>query len=161
MNLAIKFLYVLVLAVWVGSIIFFSFVVAPTVFKVLQPEDAAKLQRAVFPKYYLVGILCAGIGILCVGWLLFERAFGKTPGLLSLLLLALMGGTDFWLRQTIVPHMAQLREQRAVAAAQGTATPDALEREWKSLHHMSVFVNVAVLLGGFALIFLLVFSRVV
>jgi uncharacterized membrane protein len=153
----IKWFYLVTLAVWVGSIIFFSFVVAPTVFKTLKPEDAARLQRAMFPKYYLVGIICAGIGIVCVGLLLAERSFGKWPGVLSLLLIAVMGTTDFWLRQTVVPHMAEIREQRAAASE-----PDPkLEAEWKTLHRLSVQLNVAVLVAGLALIFLVVFSRVV
>ena len=37
----LKWLYLLTLAVWIGSIVFFSFAVAPTVFKTLKPEDAA------------------------------------------------------------------------------------------------------------------------
>ena len=61
MTPAIKWLYIVALGVWVGSIIFFSFFIAPTVFKVLKPEDAARLQRALFPKYYLVGMICAGM----------------------------------------------------------------------------------------------------
>ena len=88
MTQVVKWFYLVTLAVWVGSIVFFSFIVAPTVFKVLKPEDAAKLQRAMFPKYYLAGILCAALGIVCVGLLLADRAFGKWPGTLSLLLLA-------------------------------------------------------------------------
>jgi len=157
MTQGIKWVYLISLAMWVGSLMFFSFVIAPTVFKVLKPEDAAKLQRAIFPKYYLVGIICACVGIVCVGLLLWERAFGKWPGVLSLLLIAGMGMTDFWLRQSVVPHMAEIREQRAAAKE-----PDpAIEDEWKSLHRLSVQLNVAVLLCGFVLVFLVVFSRVV
>jgi len=157
MTQAVKWFYLVSLAVWIGSIIFFSFVIAPTVFKVLKPEDAARLQRALFPKYYLVGIVCAGVGLVCVGLLLAERAFGKWPGVLSLLLLAAVGATDFWLRQAVVPHMAEIREQRAAAKV-----PDpAVEEEWKSLHRLSVQMNVAALLCGLVLIFLVVFARVV
>ena len=157
MTQAVKWVYLVTLAVWIGSIVFFSFVVAPTVFKVLKPEDAARLQRALFPRYYLVGLLCAAVGIVCVGILLADRAFGKWPGILSLLLLAATGATDLWLRQTIVPHMAELREQRAAAEQ-----PDvALEKEWKTLHRLSVQLNVAVLLALFALVFLIVYARVV
>ncbi len=161
MTQAIKWLYLLTLAMWIGSIMFFSFVIAPTVFKVLKPDDAARLQRAMFPKYYLVGILCAGVGLVCVGLLLAERAFGKWPGVLSLLLLAAMGATDFWLRQTVVPHMAEIREQRAEALSAGKEPDSAVEEEWKALHRLSVQLNGAVLLAGLALVFLVVFARVV
>jgi uncharacterized membrane protein len=161
MTQAIRWLYLVTLAVWVGSIVFFSFAVAPTVFKVLKPEDAAKLQRAVFPKYYFVGMVCAAAGILCVGVLLAERAFGKWPGVLSLLLLAAMGATDLWLRQAVVPHMNNLRDRVAVVRSSGKEPEGELEREWKSLHGLSVQVNGAVLLCGLALLFLAVYARVV
>ena len=161
MTQAVKWVYLVSLALWVGSIIFFSFFVAPTVFKVLKPDDAARLQRALFPKYYLVGILCAGIGIVCVGLLVAERAFGKWPGVLSLVLLAVMGGTDLWLRQTVVPHMAEIRKQRAEALSAGKEPDGAVEEEWKALHRLSVQLNGAVLLAGLVLVFLVVFARVV
>jgi len=156
MTQGIKWVYLVTLAVWTGSIIFFSFVVAPTVFKVLKPEDAARLQRALFPRYYLVGLLCAAVGIVCVGILLADRAFGKWPGILTLLLLAASGATDLWLRQAVVPHMAVLRDQRAAEPSD-----TALEHEWKTLHRLSVQLNVAVLLALFALVFLVVYARVV
>lgn len=161
MTQAIRWLYLVTLAVWVGSIVFFSFAVAPTVFKVLKPEDAAKLQRAMFPKYYLVGMICAAVGIVCVGILVADRAFGKWPGVLSLLLLAAMGATDLWLRQAVVPHMNVLREKRAAIVESGRQPEPALESEWKSLHRLSVQINCAVLLCGLALLFLVVYARVV
>src|SRR2546426_11948434 len=161
MTQAVKWAYLVSLGLWVGSIIFFSFFIAPTVFKELKPVDAARLQRALFPKYYLVGILCAGIGIVCVGLLVAERAFGKWPGVLSLLLLAVMGGTDFWLRQTVVPHMAEIRGQRAEALNAGKEPDGAVEEEWRALHRLSVQLNGAVLLAGLVLVFLVVFARVV
>ena len=91
MTQGVKWFYLVTLAVWIGSIVFFSFAVAPTVFKTLKPEDAAALIRKIFSKYYLIGIVCAAIGIVCVGLLLADRAFGRWPAILSLLLLAGMG----------------------------------------------------------------------
>jgi NAD/NADP transhydrogenase beta subunit len=46
------------LALWLGSLCFFSFVIAPTVFKVLEKSEAARLQNVLFPKYYLLGVIC-------------------------------------------------------------------------------------------------------
>ena len=50
-------------ACWLGSIVFFSFVVAPTVHAVLERPDAARLLRTMFPRYYLFGIVCGVLGI--------------------------------------------------------------------------------------------------
>ncbi len=161
MTQTIKWFYLLTLAVWIGSITFFSFAVAPTVFKTLKPEDAAALIRRIFSKYYLIGIVCAAVGIVCVGLLVADRAFGKWPGILSLLLLAGMGTTDFWLRQAVMPHMNELRDRRAAVAASGQETDSALEQEWTALHRLSVRMNAAVLLCALVLVFLVVYARVV
>ncbi len=158
MTQTIKWLYLLVLAVWIGSIVFFSFVVAPAVFKTLGPQEAGQLIRKIFSKYYLIGFLCAALGIICVGILLADGAFGKWPAILSLLLLAAMGGTDLWLRQAVFPQMNQMRDQ--IIAAGDKADPE-LEREWKTLHRLSVQLNGAVLLAALALLFVVVYARVV
>jgi len=157
----VKWLYLLTLAVWIGSIVFFSFAVAPTVFKTLKPEDAAALIRRIFSKYYLIGLVCSAIGIVCVGLLLADRSFGKWPAILTLLLLAGMGGTDLWLRQGVMPHMNHLRDQRAAVESSGKQPDEELEREWKGLHRLSVQMNGVVLLCGLVLVFLIVYARVV
>ena len=157
----LKWLYVLTLAVWIGSIVFFSFAVAPTVFKTLKPEDAAALIRRIFSKYYLIGIVCSAVGIVSVGLLLADRSFGKWPAILTLLLLAGMGGTDLWLRQGVMPHMNHLRDQRAAVESSGKQPDEELEREWKGLHRLSVQMNGVVLLCGLVLVFLIVYARVV
>ena len=50
-------------ACWLGSIMFFSFVVAPTVHAVLERPDAARLMRTMFPRYYLFGVICGLLAI--------------------------------------------------------------------------------------------------
>jgi uncharacterized membrane protein len=155
MTQLVKFFYCLALAVWVGGMILFSFIIAPTVHRTLDAPNAAKLIRRLFPSYYILGIICAGVGIVCVGLLLADRAFGRWPGVLSLLLLAAAGGTTLWLRQSVTPAMNNLREQRAESP-----TPET-EEEWRALHHLSVRLNIAVLVCGLALLFLVLSARVV
>jgi len=161
MTHTVKWLYLLTLAIWIGSIIFFSAIIAPTVFKTLKPDDAAALIRRIFSKYYLLGIICAAAGIIFVGYLLADRSFSKWPAILSLLLLAAMGATDLWLRQGVMPHMNSLRDRRAAIASSSQPDDPILDREWQSLHRLSVQLNLAVLLCGLVLLFLLVHSRVV
>jgi len=161
MTQGVKWLYVLTLAVWIGSIVFFSFAVAPTVFKTLKPEDAAALIRRIFSKYYLIGIICAAIGIVCIGLMLADHSFSKWPAILSLLLLAGMGATDVWLRQGVMPHMNDLRDHRAAVESSGKPPDEELDKEWKALHRLSVQMNGVVLLCGLVLVFLVVYARVV
>lgn len=55
--------YVLALTAWVGSILFFSFGVAPVIFQVLSSEAAAKFVRTLFPRYYLWGAISGAIAL--------------------------------------------------------------------------------------------------
>ena len=43
-------------AVILGAMIFFSFVVAPTTFKLLDEENSRKFIRGIFPFYYLLNL---------------------------------------------------------------------------------------------------------
>ena len=160
-TIACKWVYLLILAIWLGSIIFFSFVVAPTIFKVLEPQDAARLQRALFPKYYLVGIVCAAVGIVCIAYLLGEGVIRTPAAILSLLLLAGCGAANLWMRQGVVPQMVQIREKVAAARQAGQELAPDLEADWKAMHRLSVQVNGAVLLCGLVLVFVFVYARVV
>lgn len=44
-----------------GVMLFFSFVLAPMIFKVLPPDNATVFVRAIFPYYYLVNLIILGI----------------------------------------------------------------------------------------------------
>ena len=45
------------ISIWVGVIVFFSSIIAPTVFKTLDEKSAGVFLRAFFPKYYLFAIV--------------------------------------------------------------------------------------------------------
>src|SRR4051794_14226522 len=47
--------------IWLGTIVFFSGVIAPQIFKNLPRPEAANLQNKLFPFYYVVGGICGFI----------------------------------------------------------------------------------------------------
>tara|TARA_B100000941_G_C28474098_1_gene538126 strand:+ start:562 stop:948 length:387 start_codon:yes stop_codon:yes gene_type:complete len=47
-----------------GMMIFFSFVLAPMIFKVLDAENAGKFVRKIFPYYYFVNLIFLSIAII-------------------------------------------------------------------------------------------------
>ena len=46
-----------ILAISLGTMIFFSFVLAPMIFKILDAENAGKFVRKIFPYYYSVNLI--------------------------------------------------------------------------------------------------------
>ncbi|HVM94771.1 MAG TPA: DUF4149 domain-containing protein, partial [Candidatus Acidoferrales bacterium] len=60
----VKSLYLLALIVWIGTIAFFSFVVAPSIFGNMAPVEAGKVVGLIFPNYYILGYVCGGLMVL-------------------------------------------------------------------------------------------------
>ena len=52
-----------ILAMSLGMMIFFSFVLAPMIFKILDAENAGKFVRKIFPYYYFVNLIFLSIAV--------------------------------------------------------------------------------------------------
>jgi len=113
----------LALGVWLGAMVFFSFVAAPTVFSVLPEADAGTVVNAVFPKYYVFGAALGAVALAAGAGRGVLAGFG-TP-LLALLGATLVGVALFaYSRWVLVPRME-------------VAGDDAFER----YHRQSVILN--------------------
>jgi hypothetical protein len=91
------------LGVWLGSIVFFSFVAAPTTFDVLG-DDAGQVVNAIFPKYYVFG---AGLGIAALLAVLVAglvTAFDAAR-VAVLVLVAAGVGMDAYARWVLIPKI--------------------------------------------------------
>lgn len=55
--------YLLAMASWVGSVLFFSFGVVPMFVRVLDPDSAFRLTRALAPRYFAWGATCGAIAL--------------------------------------------------------------------------------------------------
>ena len=139
--------YVVALAAWVGAILFFSFGVAPIIFRVLGPESAAKFVRALFPRYYAWGVGATAIALpaLICGPLTYPELRGVNVGVQAALIvvgLLLM----LYCGNSLTP---------AINAARDAGPSEATR--FDRLHKRSVQLNgVALLLGlgllvGFAI----------
>lgn len=54
------------LAVWVGGILFFTFVATPILNRSLARDDAAHAVRAILPSYYRFGAVCGGVFVTAI-----------------------------------------------------------------------------------------------
>ena len=115
-----------------GSMLFFAFTVAPTVFSTLSEEHAGLFLRAIFPGYYLWGLIIALIAA--------AIAMGTNATVsVALFLVALL---FVFVRQTLMPRINHARDDEL------EGLPGAGER-FKKLHLWSVLIN------GFQLLILL------
>src|SRR5580698_6015709 len=107
-----RYVAIAALAVWIGSLIFFGAVLAPTAFKLLpSPHDAGLLVGATLRQLHIIGLCCGLAAVLCllaVGW----GRFGRTAPAI-LLVLVMMGLTEAS-QYVILPRMDR---DRAAARA--------------------------------------------
>ncbi|TVQ57831.1 MAG: DUF4149 domain-containing protein [Rhodobacteraceae bacterium] len=112
------------LSLLIGVMAMFSFVVAPSAFRLLPEDQAGKFVRGVFPLYYpIVTVLCAlaGVGLVAGGPILSKIMFGMAAlGLIA------------W--RVLMPRINALRD-RSLAG-------DASAKKWFGrLHGLSFAIN--------------------
>jgi hypothetical protein len=122
-------LTLILLSAAVAVILFFAAVVTPAIFSSLPREEAGRVIRVLFPRYYLVlGALTALAAI---------TAIAAYP--LPAMLIGLAAAGFVWARQVLRPKINRIRD------AAHSGNPDA-KREFGRLHRLSVFLNAAQLL---------------
>mgnify|MGYP003326357507 FL=1 len=121
------------ISIWVGSIIFFSAIIAPTVFKALDEKNAGIFLRAFFPKYYIFGIILGFIalilGIKAMSLILVSMV-------IAMILLSIIS-------RLMIPVINAARDM----GVEG-------ESRFKKLHTLSVFLNILTLIIGLIFIYM-------
>ena len=129
------YLIAVLVSIWVGSIIFFSAIIAPTVFKVLDEKSAGLFLRAFFPKYYIFGLIIGGLSLV----LIFLLNIPVNTVLLALLI-AMIALTVT--SKLMIPVINAARDMGEAGVSR-----------FKKLHTMSVMLNVLTLVVGLIFIF--------
>jgi hypothetical protein len=108
-----------------GIMLFFSFILAPMIFKVLPPDNAGVFIRAIFPYYYLVNLLIlSSVAVFYVYYSTFILDFYLV--LISALLF-------FFNLVYLMPKINKFKDDRN-------------ERAFKVSHFASVIINFAQLI---------------
>jgi|SRR6266850_5541342 len=129
-------------AVWLGAMGFFAFVIAPAAFSVLDREAAGRFVSAIFPRYYAIGLALGIVGLFGLGvrWLAggWRGLDWVTAGLVLLMLaLTLYAGA------VLLPAAHAARETARAAGADPAAAAG-----FARLHRLSSILNVIVMVSG-------------
>ncbi len=149
----LRFLMLLSLVAWIGGLIFFAFVLAPTAFSVLPNTHlAGNVVRSALSKLHWIAI-CSGI-IFLMSSLFLSRIIDGTPhifaprNVLAGLMLLLTMISQFG----IMPRMDKLRA--TVSDFASVALNNPVRMQFDALHVWSTRVEGAVLLLGLVVIYL-------
>jgi hypothetical protein len=145
----LRFLMLLALIVWIGGIIFFAFVEAPTLFRVLPTTKmAGDVVNASLTKLHWMGLVSGGaflIASLLYNW---RKHLQLRPFMAIHILVVLMLGLTAYSHFSITPRM---RELRAGPLSMDTVSAHA---EFDRLHEWSTRAEEGVLLCGLAVVIL-------
>lgn len=145
----LRFALLASIVVWVGGLVFFTFFVAPSVFKVLPRDLAGALVADIFPKYWALGYVA---GVLSLASLLAVSFIEKAFPAARILLLAVMTGLTFYSGLVVAPEARAVQEE--VKAAAGPARAAELKEKFRAIHLKSYSVNMAVMASGVVFVFL-------
>lgn len=142
MVLSLRVIHLIALSLWVGAVVFFSFIVAPGVFGALPTQEAGRVIGTIFPRYYQFGIVA---GLLTVATALALQWLNNGDWRLSIGLTSVMLALTLYAGIVVQPRAAELRPMRYDPATEATAKP-----EFDRLHRLAVILNSIVLFAGLA-----------
>ena len=123
------------ISIWMGVIIFFSAVIAPTVFKTLDEKRAGIFLRAFFPKYYYFGIIIGFAALILI--MIFEIKID------NILYLAIVSMTVLSIiSRVMIPVINNARDMGEKG-----------KQKFNRLHFVSVSLNVITLVIGLLFIY--------
>ena len=121
------------IAISLGAMLFFSFVIAPVIFKVLDANNAGKFVRKIFPHYYLINLIILSIAVL----LLFYISSVNLRFYIILIITILFAFSLF----ILMPLINKLKDSKE-------------EKKFKYSHALSVIINFIQIVGLIYLVFL-------
>lgn len=134
----VKYIHLLTLCVWVGGMVFFSFIGAPMIFKFLTRDVAGAVIGSIFPKYWMMGYVCS---LLLLGTLLYIVKGNYGAYKVQIGILAVAVALSFVSGAVIGAKAHDLKAQ--ADAEQSGEKKEALHKEFRIMHGVSATINVA------------------
>jgi len=149
----IKYIHLLSIAIWTGSVVFFSFIGAPAIFKTLDRQTAGDVVGAIFPKYFLLSQSLLAIAVLTLGYIGYAKDALANPAVKTgLALLLIMGAIAAYSGNVNGPQAREIKQ--LIRVEQDVAKKEELRKQFGKLHGVSVVLNLISLVMGFALLWL-------
>jgi hypothetical protein len=137
-----KVTFWLALGLWVGAVVFVSFVVAPAVFAALPSETAGMVMGRIFPLYYAFTAACGCVG-LAAALALWRRSQGARAWRATVVMVVVMLAATTYAGSVVNPRARELRSLLHQSSGDPT-----VRAEFDRLHRRAVQLNGLVLLLG-------------
>jgi uncharacterized membrane protein len=150
MSNILRFVQFLALGIWLGSIIYFSFAVAPALFSALSSRDqAGAVVGIALGRLHHLGIIAGILYLVAALGLAPSPKALVQPAALAVIAMLLLTVVS---QHHVIPRMAQLRTQ--MVSVDATPPENPLRAEFDRLHKISVRLEGSTLLLGLVCLFL-------
>lgn len=151
------FVEALLIAIWLGSMMFFSFAVAPSAFAVLPTRElAGAVVTSTIGKVEILGLVIGPI-LMIIRSFRSHSSNSSRVRILHLVLLAVMIAAASLSRFWISPQMVSLRREMG-GHIDDVPITDPLRVQFNSLHQYSVSLMGTAIVAGLIVLFLIVRS---
>ena len=142
----LTFFYNLAISCWLGGAALFTFVLTPKLFADYSRDMAGQVVGMLFPGYFRWGLACGAVALICR---LAGRGRFTLAAVLILLTMLILTATQAFV---IEPRATAIKQQ--IASFETTPKDDPYRAQFRKLHGLSMAANLAVIIGGAALILL-------
>nr|WP_320012482.1 DUF4149 domain-containing protein [uncultured Desulfobulbus sp.] len=140
------FFYNLAISCWLGGAALFTFILTPKLFSSYSRDMAGNIVGLLFPGYFRWGLMCGAVALCCR---LVNRGRFSLISVTIITLMLLLSATQAYVLE---PKAAALKEH--ITSFETTPKNDPYLAEFRKLHGLSMAANLAVIVGGIALILL-------
>jgi len=148
-------LYNFILALWVGGIVIFTFLVTPVIFQSFGRDTAGEIVGKLF-SYYFPYNLVLSIVALAV-FLVFIGIKGKIQNKIAIILLTIAILVNLYVTFELHPDIISVKQQIKTFEIQSDESP--ARNQFRKLHAISAILNILLLIDGTALIILNTISK--
>jgi hypothetical protein len=139
------------MAVWIGALVGFAFIVAPAAFRIVTNLDTfAVLTSTVLGRLLILGYACGAVAI-AAAVVRASDGVARRNDLGRILLILVMFGFSLYEAAAVVPAMQSTMQQFG-GSFTNVAKDDPRRQAYDALHRQSTIVYGAVVLFGFAAI---------
>jgi hypothetical protein len=141
-------IYNIVLALWVGGMATYTFIVTPAIFRSFTRDESARIVDALFPGYFAYNLALSAVALLLAFLVWPDRA--RSAFRISLALAAAALVVNFYITFMLHPRISLVKRQVTSFETMPKDSPQ--RREFTRLHAISAVLNLAVLADGLTLL---------
>ncbi len=148
MKLSWMHIYNLILALWVGGIAIFTFIITPAIFRSFSRDQAGEIVGKLFPGYFLYNLVTAALALIL--FLLVAGDQTTSAARVSLFLLTIALCINAYVVFKLHPDTVRVKQQIVSFERESPDSP--ARKQFSRLHAVSASLNLLLLAEGIVLL---------